>query len=176
MAFDPEATPIDFVLLTGKRSPGIATLEGVSRPRKWDEIVGYGYSGGFSVYRGQRLCHFKLHLDLVTEQDWVDWYAWRPILDRPPARQRPKALTIWHPWLVDAGIKSCVVEDDSQPVMTEPGIWRVTIPLLEFRAPKRVLAKPDASTNNPAAPQSAAEAAFVRAADDVAAKLKEFAQ
>lgn len=36
---------INFFLLAGVKSPGIATFpEGVSSPRKWDEQKGYGTS------------------------------------------------------------------------------------------------------------------------------------
>lgn len=176
MAFDPLLTPVDFILLNGQRSPGLATVEGAGLPRKWDELVGYGWSGSFTVYKGQRLATWKVHLDLVEPQDWIDWEAFRTLLARPISGQRPKALDIWHPWLAPFGIKSCVVRDVTQPTETDDAIWRVSIDFMEFRAPKRALARPDASTTKDGTPQSAAEAAFVAAAKEDADKLRELAK
>lgn len=173
MAFDPLVTPIDYVLFNGKPTPGIAVLDGASQPMKWDELVGYGWSGSFAIFKGQRLSKFKIFLDLVTADHWQEWESFAATISKPVAGQRPKSISMWHPWLVTLGIKAGVILDISQPQEQDLGIWRVTLEILEFRAPKRTLAKPDSAATQDGKPQSAAEAAFVNAAKATSAKLQE---
>ena len=84
MPWDPITQPVDYVLLAGQRSPGIATVEGASSPRAWDQRRGYGLSGATVVFRGLRLAQFKVFVRLCTEADWQAWEAWRPLVARPP--------------------------------------------------------------------------------------------
>lgn len=177
MAFDPVLNPTDFYLLQGRKSPGICKITGAGMPRKWDEIVGYGWSGGFAIYKGQRLAKWKAIHTLATEQDWADWEAFLPLLSRPTSSQRPKALDIWHPWLERFALKSCVVDHVAQPEEDgDLGLWQVTVDYLEFRAPKRALAKPDSSDSKTGEPQSAAEKALGDALNTLADREKTLAE
>ena len=151
MAFDPVAAPVDYVLLAGSRSPGIATIDGASSPRSWDERRGYGLSGATLVYKGLKLAKFTLELKLVTSEDFAAWDSWRPIVQRPPAGQRPRALDIEHPITEMLGIRSVVVEDVLQPKQTGDGEWTIEIKLLEFRAPARAVVRPEGSADRPPA-------------------------
>ena len=42
MAFDPIASPVDYIVLAEQRSPGVATVRGAASMREWIERGGYG--------------------------------------------------------------------------------------------------------------------------------------
>jgi hypothetical protein len=148
-AYDPYVTPVDYILLAGQRSPGIAVVSGASDARKWDVREGYGLSGGITVFRGRQIAKFTVTLKLVTAQDWVDWAAFQPLVARPPYGTKPKSMSIWHPWLALLDISSVGVEEVSQPEEDgDTGAYIVTIKFLETREPKFALAKPEAAVTN----------------------------
>lgn len=152
MVWDPLTQPIDYILLAGKKSPGLATVTLADSPRRWDERNGYGLSGATVVYRGAGLSHFSVTLRLFTVQDWADWRAWKSLTDKPPLGKRPRSLDIWHPLLEDLEIKSAVVENVLQPDQTGDGEWTIEIKFIQFRQPKFALAKPEGSTATPVDP------------------------
>jgi hypothetical protein len=159
MTWDPIAEPeaADYVLLAGKRSPGLCEIVGAGSPRDWDVRKGYGTSGAFSVFTGANLAHFSIMLRLYTRQDWADWYAWKPLVDKLPKRRFSNgkdsgALDIQHPILAALGIKAIGVENVGQPVQTDHGEWTIEIKAIEFRRPKFSLAKPEGATATPVDP------------------------
>lgn len=152
MTWDPISQPCDYILLSGKKSPGIAEVVGAGSPRKLKPIEGYALSGGFVLFRGNKLAQFSVDIRLYTAQDWADWYAWKPLVDRVPVGERAKALQIWHPHLEDLKISAVLVEDVSQPKQGENGVWTITIKFHEWREPKRELGKPDAAKPAPVDP------------------------
>jgi hypothetical protein len=145
MTWDPIRNPVDYILLNDKKSPGIAEVIGAGSPRKLKKLEGYAFSGGFVLFRGNQLAEFSVDLRLYTEQDWADWYAWKPLVDRVPVGEKAKALSIWHPHLEDLKIAGVLVSDVSQPKQTGDGEWTITIKFCEWRQPKRELGKPDAA-------------------------------
>jgi hypothetical protein len=156
-AWDPIVAPCDYILLGGKKSPGIAEVRGASSPRKWDEREGFGISGSFSVFKGRGLAHFSVILKLYTAQDWADWYAWKPVVDKLPTRRGgggkdSGTLDIWHPLLEALDIKAVGVAEVMQAEQTDNGEWSIEIKLLEFRHPKITLAKPEGSAATPVDP------------------------
>jgi hypothetical protein len=145
-AYDPFVTPIDYVLLAGRKSPGIATLEGATDKRAWDVRAGYALSGAVTVFRGREISRFTVKIHLIEAQDWIDWDAFKPLVQRPPYGTRPKALAIWHPWLETLDISSVGVEEVGQPEEADDtGHYVVPIKFLEYRQPKLALAKPEAA-------------------------------
>lgn len=152
MTWNPLDQPVDHILLSGKRSPGIADVRGATSPRRYDERRGYGLSGATVVFRGIGLTRFTVELRLSTVQHWADWEAWKPLVDRPPLGTRPKALDVWHPYLEGLDVKSCVVEDVSQPTQVEDGVWAVEIKFIQFRRPVLSLSKPEGSKAAPVDP------------------------
>lgn len=149
MAFDPYTSPVSFALVAGQRTPGTLTLEGADATTKWDERDGPFLSGAFLVGGGRKLVNFTMRIVLLTSADWAAWYAFRPLVKRPPFGTRPKALDVWHPWLVDQEVRSAVVEKVGQPRQAEDGSFEIAIDWKEFRIPKIALAKPEASTTAP---------------------------
>lgn len=152
MTWNPITEPVDFIVLAGKRSPGLAEVAGAGSPRLWDKRKGFGYSGAILVFRGVDLSSFSVKLRLFDEQDWADWYAWKPVVDTPPLGTRARSLDIQHPILDGLNIKSVVIDDVSQPTQTDDGVFEIEIKMTEFRAPKYALAKPEGSTATPVDP------------------------
>jgi hypothetical protein len=152
MSFDPFKAPIDYVLLAGRRSPGIAELERAGSPRTWDERKGFGLSGATTIFRGVRLAHFILKLRLYTSEQFAEWATFSEIVKKPPLGERPKQLEIWHPILEDLGITACGVEDVKQPVQTRDGEWTIEIPLIEYRKLTPALSRPDGAQARPVDP------------------------
>lgn len=160
LAFDPLVTPIDKVLLAydppkgqqvaWQRSPGLARIHGAGSPRRWDQRQGYGLSGSFPVFFGNKLAEWEIELRLFTSEDWADWASWSQLVAKPPDGTRPKALAIYHPWLAMLNIGACVVTDQLQPeeMGDETGGYSITIKCLQWRKPKIALSKPDAAKTN----------------------------
>lgn len=146
---NPITNPTDFVILAGRRSPGIAEVTSADSPRRWDERRGYGLSGARTIFRGTGLAYPKLLLRLYTPEDFEAWNEWRPLVQAPPAGERPRALQIEHPFLEDLGIRAVNVKNVKQPVQTGDGEWTVEIEMIEYREPVPALAAPRGTTNGP---------------------------
>jgi hypothetical protein len=147
--WNPFTLSIDAAVLSGLVTPGFAIIERGGTPRNWDERMGYGWSGSFPVFTGQKLGFFDLTFRMFTKTDWELYRAIRPLLVRPPYGKRPQALDIVHPILLDLEIRSIVITDVKQLRQTDPGVWEKTIECLQFRKPKIALAKPEASAQKP---------------------------
>jgi hypothetical protein len=140
---NPLTNPIDYILLAGERSPGIADVEGAATPRKWDSAQGYGMSGAVARYTGDELSEFSVKLRLYSDDDWLRWDFWKPLVAKAPIGTRPKALDIWHPFLEELGIKSVVVKNWKQPIQSADGEWTIEIVFLQYRKPRAQSSKPD---------------------------------
>lgn len=149
MTWNPIAEPVDFVILAGQRTPGIAEVQGFRSPRNWDERRGYGLSGATLRFRGVGLASGKLIIRLTTEQDWADWEAFAPVVKRPPVGERAHALDISHPILEQLDIRAVVVTDVAQPEQDDKGVWTITIELKEYRRPVIQLSTPDGAATTP---------------------------
>lgn len=172
MSWNPLSAPVDYVLLGGQRSPGLATIDGASSPRQWDERRGRGTTGATVVFQGIKLAKFTLSIRLITVEDWDAWDSWRQVVQRPPSGQRPRALDIDHPITEMLGIRSVVVEDVGQPKQTGDGEWTIEIKLIEFRPPTPAIARPEASVDQPNAPTDPVDQVIER----LTAQLQELAQ
>ncbi len=160
---NPLEEPIDYILLAGRRSPGLAVLTGAGSPRKWDPRRGYGLSGGTLIFRGNDFSRFNCTLRLVTTEDWDDWSTFKDIVQRPPLGERARAKDIWHPFLEDLGITSVVVQDVLQPAREgDTNIWSVVIKFIEFRRPQITLSQPEASDTEEDDPNSRRIAALTQ--------------
>jgi hypothetical protein len=170
---NPIESPVDFVVIAGKRTPGLATITGLGTPRKWEEVQGYGLTGATLRYLGNSLSSFTISLRLYSEQEWADWYAFKPTVDRTPSGKRPQALACSHPWLRDANVVSMIVEDLLAPEQTGDGEWTIAIKCKQFRAVRRTLAKPEAAQQQPVDAWDAKILANTESINALAGKLAE---
>lgn len=147
----------DWCLLGGERSPGLCTVIGADSPRKWDERVGFGLSGAWTIYLGIGVSSFSIKFKLYGKRDVSpDWVAWNKfdaaVLMKPPKNKRPKTLDIWHRELERLKIKSVGVKNVKQPVDLGKGEWEVEVEFIEYRLPKLTMAKPEGSQAKPTDP------------------------
>ena len=150
MPFDPITSPIDYILLAGKRSPGLGTLSNVTSPRRWDERKGYALSGARIVYGGRGLARPIFTIRLYTSEDFAAWDEWKELVKVPPVGERPhRAKDVWHPILEDSGITKVVVEDVTGARQTADGEWTIDIKFIEFRRPQPALATVGSSEERP---------------------------
>lgn len=150
--WNPIDYPQDYVLVAGRKTPGVADVVGADSPRNWDEREGYGLSGALLVFHGLKLSHFVINIRLFTQSDWADWRKFRPLVLKPPIGKRQKALDVAHPLLEQVGIRSAVVDNLKTAQQTDNGEWTISIEMIEFRGPRVALAKPDGSQAGPTDP------------------------
>lgn len=147
MTWNPLDTPVDFVLLGGQRSPGIAEITGANSPRRLKEFKGFHLEGARVIFRGVDLAHPILTLRLYTADDWDGWHRFSRLVREPPVGKRAKAIDIWHPLLEMNGIRAVMIQDVGQPQQTADGEWTVQIKMTESRPLKRNLETIDGSDN-----------------------------
>jgi len=155
-AYVPFELTIDGALIAGMQTPTLTVIERAALERGWDQTKSHGYSGGFSVYTGDKLIPFDLIFRLFSREDWDRYRALRPFLMTPPRVEASrvfggsKAIDILHPILADLGVRSFVITKIHQLRQTDPGVWEKQIECLQFRKAVRALAKPEASAQKPA--------------------------
>lgn len=155
MAFDPITSPVDFIVLSGKRSPGLATVSGSALMRQIDERKGFGSIGATTIVRGQKISPVVVKIRLFTKEHFAAWPEFRDLVKRNPRTSESGARTgsispfdIEHPLLEEIGIRSVVLESLGQAEQTtEDGEWTYTIGFKEYRRPRLALASTDGSTN-----------------------------
>ena len=135
----------DVAIIAGKPTPGLLQVVGASSPRTWDKRKGMGLSGAWLFYMGDDLAEFSLVIRIWTEEQWAEWERFQPLVMKAPIGTRPKALEIYHPYLVPLGIKAIVVRDVKAPEQVDDGLWEIEILVTQFRAPKPAIGKPDAA-------------------------------
>ena len=165
MSFDPINNPIDYILLSNRRSPGLAVVRGASSPRFWDKRRGFALSGARVFFRGVDLAEFFVTLRLLSEEDFEAWHAWRDLLKRPEPGVRQTALDIWHPILEDLEIVSAVVLDFTQPTQVADGEWNLDIKFMEYRRPVRINSEAEFSEEAPV-PQTEGERQIASAQEE----------
>lgn len=146
--WDPIHAGIDYFLLEGQRSPGIARVAGHGPPRKWEERGGYGLSGSTLVYLGNGLAKWKTEIELWDAQDWAAWKLWRKLLPRPKPGAYANAQDFWHPFLEEHEIRSAVLLSSGFPKQVADGVWVIEHEWMQYRRPKLALQKPEGSAAN----------------------------
>jgi hypothetical protein len=154
--YNPLTNPIDYIVLEGEKSPGLADVEADS-PRKWEEQEPFAMAASFLRGGGRRLSHPKVTLRLYTDEHWAAWNAWKRLIKPLPAGliQVPSKFAhgIWHPWLEDVDVKAVVIANVSTPKPIDDGTaFAIEISMIEFRVPKISFAAPSASKQDAAAP------------------------
>lgn len=135
-------SPVDYIVLAGQQSPGVATIEGAELVRRLHERRAFGVSGATVVDQGAQLVHFTVTLRFTTPDDLRAWDEWKRLLVRPASRST-QGMDIEHPILADLEIRSVLLESRSQLTQDDTGGQSVAIKFCEFRAPVVTLAIPD---------------------------------
>lgn len=172
MAWNPLDEPVDYVLLAGQRSPGLAEIVDAVREYHWEQRRGWGFSYARAVFKGLSLVTAKLVLRLYTVQDWADWDSFRELLKPPPpnlrapttlaimAALRPHALAIVHPILAQLDCVSVLITHVKAPMQTGNGEWTAEIGLLEWRRPQFAAVAPEGAQDRPTDPADQSIAAL----------------
>lgn len=160
MAFDPMRVPDDSVFISDQLVPGIVTIKGLNAERDWEERRSFGMMGARLRYKGQKLTHFALLVELYEQKHWDDWLEFGQLVRRPPPptrsqlsaitsipslyrvmRTQAPPLTIRNPLLEEYRIRQVVVEDVTAPVEDDRGVWSFEIKLIQYQRPQRVLSR-----------------------------------
>lgn len=142
--------PVDFVILAGQQSPGIATITNAEALRRLHERRAFGVSGATVIDQGGLLAHPIVNLQFLTREHLAAWDVWKALLVRPASRST-QGQDIEHPLLADLEIRSVLYEGRSQLTPGETGDWNVWIKFCEYRRPVPTLSAPDSTTTTPAA-------------------------
>lgn len=143
--WDPLRYGIDYFLLEGQQSPGIARVAGFGPPPKWEERNGYGLSGSTLVYLGNGLAKWDTEIELYTVEDWAAYNAWKGLLQVSKPGAFAKAKDFWHPFLEEHEIRSAVLLKRGFPKQVADGLWVVKLEWMQYRRPKLSLQKPEGS-------------------------------
>jgi hypothetical protein len=134
----------DFLVLSGRRSPGKCTLSFPTRSEGWDKQQPKGSQGGETVHNASPLIEFEVELYLWKESwgtggvdHFAEWDLFWPIFQLPIASNASKALDIYHPQLDGLGITSVVVSSWTQPQPDGTGGATVKIKFLQYAPPKK---------------------------------------
>lgn len=143
---DLESNEADRVKLSGKVSPGIAIISGLTSPRKWAIKDGYGLAGATIDFVGTKLMRFTVEFRLWDPAHFEVWTEFSKLLQVPriPASAPVKAMRIENPILAEMHISSVVVEDRTQLTQVENGVWSCTVSFLEYLPPRKAIAKANA--------------------------------
>jgi hypothetical protein len=162
VTFNPLTNPVDYVVIGGVRSPGIATIVGAHAPRRLVVRNGVGLSGATVRFQGVMLSEkFSVELRLYSVDDWNGWATFKDVVDVPPLGTRARALAIEHPILEDLGITSVLVDDVLQPVQEDDkGVWLIVIKLTQFQHPEFQASAPDGAQAGPEDPLDIENAAL----------------
>lgn len=125
----------DFVQIGPATSPGKCSIVKAGTPRTWNVQQGAYQSGASVLYVGDGLSKFDIIITLWEDEHFVEWIPFSKVLVKAPKGTKPLALPIKHPILTfpPLAITTIVIEDVSQPVLSEWGDWDVTIACLEYR-------------------------------------------
>lgn len=153
---------VDYVIINGIRSPGVATVLNLQKPRKYEVRAGFAQDGATAVYIGNEPATWDVEIGIWKFGDPVleamdptaaisqltKWKAFALALDLPPKGVAGKALSFLHPVTLAPpfNIKSALCTNITGFEQKEPGFWTCTISFMEFRPPTPALGK--ASSDN----------------------------
>lgn len=107
-------SPIEFdevydrIVLGGIRSPGFVTITGHQRKINWDVKAAKGLAGASTTLKDIPPIEFTCEFYLADAEDYEQWPEFLELINSTVAGPTPKALDIYHPDLVEQGIKSVV--------------------------------------------------------------------
>lgn len=167
--------PVDYIVLAGARSPGIAVVSGAKRKFDYQVNQPKFMDGARILYANRPLITFDVTLQLCDLDDLVALEAWRPIVDAVPTPRKPaRALDIIHPLLTPLQIKKVLVEEVGQLTQSDLGMWSMVIRFLEWRGmPTQALSK---VTESKAAPLDPVEKQILTNSQEIQRLSEQLAQ
>jgi hypothetical protein len=150
--WNPLTTPVDFYLLNGIRSPGIASFPQLEASEKWEMITGPGLTGSVPIFRGIECSEFDVIHKLYTVEDWDQLHVFLPLVQRAPRGKRPQAKRILHPLLdlYDPPVRAVVKTTVKLPsIPDDKGVYTFVVRYTEYYRPKPQQAKPEAAKPEP---------------------------
>jgi len=164
---DTRSSALNYVVIAGKRSPGVVRISGAEQIFNWDIQTGYALDGARTIFKGRGVAHPTLTFTLAAYDDVAAWSDFRSVF-KPPSDKQPFWIMIDHPIFSDAeiGKNGFGVEKVGSPERGEGGPWIVTVNLVEYRPPIQNMVKPRGSIPAesgapPVPPQTAADKALV---------------
>lgn len=164
---DPTSDALNYVVVSGVRSPGRASISGASIPYEWEVQKAYGMSGGVTIFKGRGIAKFTLTITLWDPLHFVAWEAFAKLLE-PPKPGLKLVVEMSYPTLADLGIKAVAVENLGALERQSNGVWTSASSLLEYRPPLPALVKPRGSVPSvdkaaPVPPKTEADRALLEA-------------
>lgn len=149
--WNPITAPVDFYLLNGVRAPGICSFPQLEASEKWDMQTGPGLAGAIPIFRGIECSEFEAVHELYTTDDWDQYHAFLPLVQRAPRGKRPQALRILHPLLdlFDPPIRAVVKTSWKLTKPDDRGVSVFTVKYTEYYRPKPQQAAPEAAKPEP---------------------------
>jgi len=154
---------VDYIQIGTDRSPGKCTIRGFSVARSWDIRKGFGFTGATLVPMGDDPARGTLHFELWTAEQYDAWNIFaKKYFSRAaahlPGSSKPKTLGIKHPVLNGPPLEvdEVVVEECTALENDGYGVWRCEVKLIQYRAPRPALERPQGKIPAAAAPQPTA--------------------
>jgi hypothetical protein len=149
--WDPFTSPVNYVLLGGRKSPGVTDLEGIPEEFKKDIRWGMGMSGATSPMVGRPPISFSMHHRLYTPEHFLSWNEWLAYIQPEitfrsfkGAVAKAQVFDIVHPFTKAARILSIFIDKIEHPKQTrDDGEWTAVVHMTEWRMPKASYAKPE---------------------------------
>ncbi len=139
MSANPIADPElwHYATIAGRDTPGVCTVTGIDRERKFDEKDGPGASGAVLTFRGNKLVEPIVKIRLFEEEDYDAYSDLASYLQT--YANKGTAVDFWHASLDGMDVRSVVITSIGAPLAVKEGdaLFEATIKLKEFRpAPK----------------------------------------
>lgn len=183
MDFDPinEHAGVHYIVLAGRKSPGVAEIRGAELKRRLSIRKSYGMSGSTVVDRGRELVRFDVLIQLCEPQDFLEWESFSKELTKDlarndpdaPGRRKTLAYDIEHPVLALVGVAKVLIETIRAPEQVDDGVWEVKLGMIEYREPKLALAKVKGSKATPVDPVEADIESLDREAQELRRQLED---
>jgi hypothetical protein len=133
--------------IAGRDTPGVCTVTGIERERKWDEKEGPGASGALLTFRGIKLSEPTLKIRMFVAADYDAYNDLAAYLKT--FADNGGAVDFWHGSVEGLDIRSVVIVSIGAPVIVKEGdsLYEATIKLKEYRPPPKTNATktPDGS-------------------------------
>jgi hypothetical protein len=130
----------DYVLLAGKRSPGVIPPGGVDFHRvfEWDKKKGKGTIGATPTFTGKPPAEGTITFHFWADSHFRAWDSFVAMFDYDPTKKEPTALDVDHPELRRLKIKSLIVEKIGTIKDVGDGKWEVKIDCFEYTPPPKI--------------------------------------